>query len=498
MCRRSLCEADRHPDNGYLNDEVTTVEYVYLETEYLQECPPVQLVGEIGERERFTANQALQESETRPGQLRIVAWNPDHARRTWADSDNLNSVTVQFKPTDSEVWLTATDKDKEDLEIRELENDYGYVTVWWHVADLTPGDYDLRILTSCTASVSEVPAGIESKHSAIATGTVDRKPPVLFGYPEPADGEYKPGDAFAFAFDEPIQCGKPFKFQVELTVDDLDRSLNADTMTIVCTDREVHMALRRGFKWADIAGKSAKVTLKKIKDKSGNEAADFTHTFRFAVIEVESLAVEVNGIKLRTPYDADFIDKDSDAYASLTGSVKESISNATGLPRSRIELNSVVPTDVTAFRAGTTVSVYLLPAFQQQQAGGNNRRRRAGDASQSISASAAADLLGEALVSGGGSGTLSIFSNDTSIQVDIVSSDAAISKHPNATTTTTQNPLDLLASTGEESSVHEENSTCKMLCCGSDPGGRMSEGVRESVCLCVHVCCHVPSPCASC
>ena len=111
-------------------------------------------------------------------------------------------------------------------------------------------------------------------------------------------------------------------------------------------------------------------------------------------------------------------------------------------PRSRIELNSVVPTDVTAFRAGTTVSVYLLPAFQQQrpqqrqqqdeEKPGNNRQRRADDASQSISASAAADLLGEALVSGGGSGTLSIFSNDTSIQVDIVSSDAAISKHPNA------------------------------------------------------------------
>ena len=145
-------------------------------------------------------------------------------------------------------------------------------------------------------------------------------------------------------------------------------------------------------------------------------------------------------------------------------------------PRSRIELNSVVPTDVTAFRTGTTVSVYLLPAFQQQrpqrqqqdeEKPSNNRQRRADDASQSISASAAADLLGEALVSGGGSGTLSIFSNDTSIQVDIVSSDAAISKHPNATTTTTQNPLDLLASTGEDSSVHEENSACKMLHCES-------------------------------
>ena len=146
-------------------------------------------------------------------------------------------------------------------------------------------------------------------------------------------------------------------------------------------------------------------------------------------------------------------------------------------PRSRIELNSVVPTDVTAFRAGTTVSVYLLPAFQQQrpqqrqqqdeEKPGNNRQRRADDASQSISASAAADLLGEALVSGGGGGTLSIFSDDTSIQVDIVSSDAAISKHPNATTTTTQNPLDLLASTGEDSSVHEENSACKMLHCES-------------------------------
>merc|ERR1719327_884117 len=83
---RSLCEADRHPDNGYLNDEVTTVEYIYLEAEFLQECSPVRLVGEIGESGVFTLNAETMEQE--------------------------------FKPVSSYVWLLARDDKGDALDIR--------------------------------------------------------------------------------------------------------------------------------------------------------------------------------------------------------------------------------------------------------------------------------------------------------------------------------------------------------------------------------------------
>ena len=434
---------------------MTTVEYVYLEAEFLQPCSPVQLVGEIGETSKFTVNKVLDEDESRPGQLRIVAFNSDFAKRTWLEDERLEKVVIEYKPLRSIVWLSARDKDSEELDIRTLENEYGYVTVWWDVSALTNGEYEMRIRAQCTASINEMPPGIDENYSHSATGDVDRETPVVLGFPSPADGEYKPGDDIAFEFDEPVQCTKPFWFQAKLEVDNLDRLFNNDNMVIVCEGRVVRMSLRRGFEWSDVAGKSATISLSNLQDLNGNVAErDFVHTFRFAVVEVATLAVEVTGVQLDIPYEQDFIDRGSDAYYNLTQDVKDLLAASTGMAPSRIELSSAVPTDVTDFGAGTTVSVYLLPA-----ATGNSvsaRRRRA----ESITASSAATLLSQ-LISNGT--TQGFVNNGTLIDVEYVASNSGISQQfVNSTIATTVDPNGSGASTGGTSTSDEEKAICKL------------------------------------
>ena len=121
---------------------------------------------------------------------------------------------------------------------------------------------------------------------------------------------------------------------------------------------------------------------------------------------------------------------------------------------SRIELSSAVPTDVTDFGAGTTVSVYLLPA-----ATGNSvsaRRRRA----ESITASSAATLLSQ-LISNGT--TQGFVNNGTLIDVEYVASNSGISQQfVNSTIATTVDPNGSGASTGGTSTSDEEKAICKL------------------------------------
>ena len=453
---------------------MATVEYVYLEAEFLQPCSPVELVGEIGESSKFTVNAALDDGSTRAGQLRVVAFNSDHATRTWLEDERLEKVIVEYKPVGSTVWLSARFENATEMDIRASENEYGYVTAWWDVSTLTAGEYEMRIRAQCTASINEMPDGIDENYSHTALGFVDRTAPVVLGYPAPADGEYEPGDDIAFEFDEPVQCTKPHWFQVQLEVEGLDRLFNNDNMVIVCEGREVRMSLRRGFDWGDVAGKSATVSLSNLQDVYGNVAErDFVHTFRFAVVEVSSLALEVTGIRLSSPYVQEYLDHASVEYMNLTLSVQDIISASTGIEGERVVLSSVVPTTATDFSAGTTVSVFLLPTAVANSTE-ETRRRRA----ESITASSAALLLSAVLNNGTAQGTGGgMVSNTTLVDVEVVASNSELAQRfvVNDEATTTLAP-DSGASTGGSGSSDEDKAICEL------------EGWREGVCACVCGC----------
>ncbi|EGD77107.1 hypothetical protein PTSG_07442 [Salpingoeca rosetta] len=323
---RSLCEADRHPDNGYTTDEVTTVQYVYLEAEFLQPCSPVELVGSIGETETFEVNQAVDEQTSHPGELRIVAFNSDFANRKWTEDDRLEGVYVEYKPAASSVWLLARDIDGNTLDLRLMENEYGYVTIYWDVSGITDGDYELRIRAQCTASINEVPDGIDEQYSSTATGVIDRSAPQVLGYPEPADGEYSPGDEIAFEFDEDVQCAKPFWFEVQMTIDGLDEVFANDDMVMVCEGRRITMSLVRGFAWDDVSGRSARVTLNSVQDPYGNVASqEFVLEFQFALVAAEALTTQLTGIELPLPFEDAFFNTKSPEYQNVTRALRQTL-----------------------------------------------------------------------------------------------------------------------------------------------------------------------------
>ncbi|EGD76248.1 hypothetical protein PTSG_11664 [Salpingoeca rosetta] len=372
---RSLCEADRHPDNGYITDEVTSVEYVYLEAEFLQPCSPVKLVGEIGESGAFTLNQETMEQDYKPGQIRVVAFNSDHAERTWLEDDRLEKVVIEYKPANSYVWLLARDENGDALDIRERENEYGYITSWWDASTLLEGDYHLRIRAQCQASINEMPDGIDEQVSSIALGVVDRSPPVVFGFPEPADGEFFPGDEMSFQFNEDVECRQPFIFQVSLTVEDYDRDFNNNNMVIVCEGRKISMSLRRRFRYDEVNGLTATVVIENVKDLNDN-LMEFPpeHTFQFAELNLADASVTLNGLVLAAPYQDVYADTTSQEYADFAGVLKTELATIVDTDPSRVTITGISPVDATNFEAGITVSLRFTPEGTDTAATGRRRR----------------------------------------------------------------------------------------------------------------------------
>ncbi|EGD74786.1 hypothetical protein PTSG_07019 [Salpingoeca rosetta] len=392
---RSLCEADRHPDNGYVTDEVTSVEYVYLEAEFLQPCSPVKLVGEIGESGAFTLNQETMEQDYKPGQIRVVAFNPDHAERTWLEDDRLEKVVIEFKPVNSYIWLLARDENGDALDIRERENEYGYITSWWDASTLLEGDYHLRIRAQCQASINEVPDGIDEKLSLVAAGVVDRDPPVVFGFPEPADGEFFPGDEISFQFNEDVECRQPFIFQVSLTVEDYDRDFNNNNMVIVCEGRKISMSLRRGFRYDEVNGLTATVIIENVKDLNDNRM-EFPpeHTFKFAELTLEDASASVSGLELDIPFQAVYLDTASVIYTNFTRDLAREIAALVDVPAYRVEIVLVEPVDENDYTLGTSVTLKFAPASTQapETQALQRRRRAVGDEIQ-LSATELANVL---------------------------------------------------------------------------------------------------------
>ncbi|EGD75040.1 hypothetical protein PTSG_12565 [Salpingoeca rosetta] len=469
---RSLCEANRHPDNGYIPDEVTSVEYVYLEAEFLQPCSPVKLVGEIGESGAFTLNQETMEQDYKPGQIRVVAFNPDHAERTWLEDDRLEKVVIEFKPANSYVWLLARDENGDALDIRERENEYGYITSWWDASTLLEGDYHLRIRAQCQASINEMPDGIDEKLSSLALGVVDRDPPVVFGFPEPADGEFFPGDEISFQFNEDVECRQPFIFQVSLTVEDYDRDFNNNNMVIVCEGRKISMSLRRGFRYDEVNGLTATVVIENVKDLNGNQM-EFPpeHTFTFAELNLADASVTLSGLVVNVPYQDVYADTSSQEYADFAGVLKTELATVVDTDPSRVTITGISPVDATNYNSGITVSLRFTPEGTDTAATG--RRRRA----TTSTATDLASLLQSRLQNATYTESLSVLNSaslDEAATVDV---------EPSATDTAQSDAASVNTGTAASASVATDSSSSTELWSGIEHATSLALNVAQLLML---------------
>jgi len=115
--------------------------------------------------------------------------------REWPTFDKLS---FHYKPFTDPDWINdktfyVTPPTPDDTQI------YGDFT-WreWDLSDFPDGKYQIRARTNCSAD------GKIFDLSEIWTGMVDRKPPLIFGTPSPADGILQPNDEISIKYNETI------------------------------------------------------------------------------------------------------------------------------------------------------------------------------------------------------------------------------------------------------------------------------------------------------
>ena len=113
-------------------------------------------------------------------------------------------LNFQFKPAASPDWIKTDDfhlvagDDQQEIPGE-------FTAIEWDLSGYPDGEYDIRAKTYC----GNCPDGSEIFDlSEVWTGVVDRKPPEVFGTPQPADGILAPDDDIVIEFNEDIQSEK--------------------------------------------------------------------------------------------------------------------------------------------------------------------------------------------------------------------------------------------------------------------------------------------------
>ena len=179
----SDCESNI--DGLYRNPIGDSIE---LEVSWLESCPTVQwgLVHKIlldsGNPWRIT-----QSSAKAPNQ-EVTVYNPNFYSYAWRTNDRLNQVILQYRRPNDAVWTDAmqlnVDGTESIADFIPSEDAYGYSTLTMKADHLQDGEYVLRVLSKCQASVPPN-AALDSHAAPQIVGFIDRSPPVQFGFPEP-------------------------------------------------------------------------------------------------------------------------------------------------------------------------------------------------------------------------------------------------------------------------------------------------------------------------
>jgi hypothetical protein len=118
------------------------------------------------------------------------------------NSDNLQKIQLQYKPAKDNEWRGLQTWWKKEGDIPSGTNDLlmpgATINYLWDVTQLPDANFEIRALTTCAQSTNANEPNL---------GIFDRKPPVNFGAPQPADGILSPGDEVMIQFNEAVFDG---------------------------------------------------------------------------------------------------------------------------------------------------------------------------------------------------------------------------------------------------------------------------------------------------
>lgn len=164
---------------------------------------------------------------------------------------NTTSVTMEYQRVGSSNWITGFTRTA-----AELNNSVNGTFVNWNVANLTDGNYNLRMKLNC-------PAGVV--YSMRSGGIIDRVSPVAIGNPEPTDDEFVRGDKISVEYSEPLDCSGVTPEDVEIKRLSNGQLVQANVGCF--QNRIVIVPINDISLWV---GDSLTVSVKNISDQYGN------------------------------------------------------------------------------------------------------------------------------------------------------------------------------------------------------------------------------------
>jgi hypothetical protein len=192
-------------------------------------------------------------------------WLTDY--ELYIGSDTLTSVGTQYRrlgtgPQGPTPWTEIERTDPDTLEPPFTE------IIWDSIVSLPDGVYELRGFAECDDG--------GKGFSSVATGTIDQHAPMVFGTPEPSDGELSFGENISIKFNEPIKCGSIDMDSITLTFLSGPDSGSAIPIKTVCDGRKIIITPADTVNLDDLEGRVLEAHVSGIRDLADNLMEDDT------------------------------------------------------------------------------------------------------------------------------------------------------------------------------------------------------------------------------
>ena len=363
---------------------------------FVEPCPKVQWAGSLLRDRRFVVNTESSE-EVQKRIYEVTVFNPDFGSMNFKKktSDRLEHVFLFYRRLgDGEKDWQPAQTELADGPMVGLdfaaeyasEDAYGFTTLDWAHGG-KEGNFEIMVETQCTPLKG--PTEFDSYRESILTGSIDVTRPQQYGKPLPLRNDILLGEEVSIIFTKPLDCGRPFVF--EIVVDVLDTPgyrFDMDKLHVICEGRRIGFQINKGAVYdpALLMGKTFTVTIgadkstsSAVKDVNGNKIEkniEFSLTF-----------ANLNLSEASTSFA--FTVKDANCMDATVSSLSETIKNDIALTlelsdTSRLE---IVDLECHEIRNEVIALVNILPSSADNSNGARALRidgGRAEDAHDSI------------------------------------------------------------------------------------------------------------------
>ncbi len=192
---------------------------------FVEPCPKVEWAGELKRDRHFVVNTNSDDQEN----LKVSVFNPNHGSSKFHSmtSDRLQTVLLNYREVGDLQWrkakteITNDDGSVDPLKLvdfaaeyaYEEEDDYGYSTLNWTLANVPEGTYEIKVDAKC--DLLGGPADMDSYSTPILSGVIDLTRPEQYGRALPLRESILIGEEMVVLFTEPV---RPEEFDLRLTV----------------------------------------------------------------------------------------------------------------------------------------------------------------------------------------------------------------------------------------------------------------------------------------